>query len=211
MSLSRRSLLLAPAVAAPLLLARGALAQTAGQSTGAEADPRLGERSSGPATAPVTVIEYFSLTCSHCAAFHKEVWPQVKKDLVATGKMRIVWRDFPLDQLALAAAQVARTLPAERYEGFIAALLGSQDRWAFARGADNVAEIAKIAALAGMSRADVDAAVADQNLRRAILEGRLKGEQEHRVNSTPTFVFGSKVVPGGMAYDRFAQQVAEAA
>lgn len=209
MSLSRRSLLLAPAVAAPLVLSRGALAQTGQPAAGA--DPRMGERSSGPATAPVTVIEYFSLTCSHCAAFHKEVWPQVKQELVSAGKMRIVWRDFPLDQLALAAAQVARALPAERYEGFIAALLGSQDRWAFARGADNIAEIAKIAALAGLGRAEVDAAIADQGLRRAILEGRLKAEQEHRVNSTPTFVFGSKVVPGGMAYDRFAQLVAEAA
>lgn len=203
MSLSRRLLLLAPALAMPALLPGLAQAQNP--------DPRLGERASGQASAPVTVVEYFSLTCSHCAAFHKEVWPQVKKDLIEANKMRMVWRDFPLDQLALSAAQVARALPAERYEGFIGALLASQDRWAFARGADNVAEIAKIAALAGLNREQVDAAIADQGLRRAVLEGRLKAEQEHRVSSTPTFVFGSKIVPGGMAFERFAQQVAEAA
>lgn len=205
MSLTRRTLMLAPAALLPL-----APLAAAAQGGGTAAPIGLGERAAGPEGAPVTVIEYFSLTCSHCAAFHRDTWPQVKKELVATGKMRMVWRDFPLDQLALAAAQVARALPAERYEGFIGALLASQDRWAFARGADNVAEIARIAALAGLSRAQVDAAIEDQGLRRAILEGRLKAEQEHKVSSTPSFVFGSKVVPGALPYDRFAQLVGEA-
>ncbi|PHK93584.1 disulfide bond formation protein DsbA [Pseudoroseomonas rhizosphaerae] len=200
MSLTRRTLMLAPAALAPL----AAAAQEARAPIG------LGERAAGPESAPVTVIEYFSLTCSHCATFHRDTWPQVKKELVEAGKMRMVWRDFPLDQLALAAAQVARALPAERYEGFIGALLASQDRWAFARGADNVAEIARIAALAGLSRAQVDAAIADEGLRRAILEGRLKAEQEHKVASTPTFVFGTRTVPGSMPFDRFAQLVGEA-
>ena len=92
-----------------------------------------------------------------------------------TGKLRMVWRDFPLDQLALAAAAVARALPPERYEGFIGALFSTQDRWAFARGADNLAEIAKIAALAGMSRAEVDAALADQALSAASSRCRHEG------------------------------------
>ena len=95
------------------------------------------------------VMEFFSLTCTHCAAFHKEIFPRVKRELVETGPIRMVWRDFPLDQLALAAAAVARSLPAERYEGFIGALLSSQDRWAFTRG-DPTEELAKMAALAGM-------------------------------------------------------------
>lgn len=207
MSLSRRTLLLAPAALMPL--AAHAQGNTPGTAP-AGSDPRLGERSAGQASAPVTVIEYFSLTCSHCAHFHQATWPRVKKELVETGKMRMVWRDFPLDQLALAAAQVARSLPAERYEGFIGALLSTQERWAFNRGADPVAEIARIAALAGMNRAQVDAAIADEGLRRSILEGRLKGEQEHRVNSTPSFVFGRQTVPGAIEFDRFAQLVSEA-
>jgi protein-disulfide isomerase len=200
-------LLLAPAALAPLALAP-LLPFSSAQAQ--EADPRLGLRSAGRADAPATVIEYFSMTCSHCAAFHKETWPQVKANLVETGKLRMVWRDFPLDQLALAAAQVARALPPERYEGFVTALLGSQDRWAFARGADNVAEIAKIAALAGMNRAQVDAAIGDEALRKGILEGRLRADAEYKISSTPTFVFGTKPVPGSMTYDRFAQLAAEA-
>ena len=198
MTLDRRHLLLAAPAAA--LLPDLARAQGA-----AAADPRLGDRSAGRADAPVTVIEYFSLTCSHCAAFHNQTYPQVKSRLIETGKVRLVWRDFPLDQLALAAAVVARALPPERYEGFIGALFSSQDRWAFARGADNIGEIAKVAALAGMSRAQVDAALADQALQRGILEMRMKGQQEHQVSSTPTFVFGGRPQPGAVTYERFAE------
>lgn len=199
MHIARRSLLAVPAAALV-----PALAPSAAQAQAPVADPRLGERSAGKAEAPA-VIEYFSLTCSHCADFHNRTWPQVKSRLVEPGKVRLVWRDFPLDQIALAAAVVARALPAERYEGFISALFASQDRWAFARGADNIAEIAKIAALAGMSRAQVDAALADQALQRGILEGRMKGQQEFNVSSTPTFVFNNRPTPGAVSFERFAE------
>ncbi|UFN51266.1 DsbA family protein [Roseomonas sp. OT10] len=211
MTTPRRAVLLAAALGAPALLSLDARAQGSAPAAPAAGDPRLAERAAGKADAPVTVIEYFSLTCSHCAAFHKETWPKVRSELVETGKIRMVWRDFPLDQLALAAATVARSLPPQHYEAFISALLGSQDRWAFARGINNLDEIAKIAALTGMTRAQFDAAIADQGLQRAILEGRMKAEQEFQVNSTPTFVFGRKPVPGALSFDRFAEQVRQAA
>ncbi len=175
-----------------------------------DADPRLGERSIGKPDAPVTVIEYFSLTCGHCAAFHRDTWPRVKAELVDTGRMRMVWRDFPLDQLALAAAAVARALPAERYEPFIGTLLSTQNRWAFNSNGDPREELFRMAAFAGMNRATFDATLADQALLRAILEARLRGQQQHGVSSTPTFVFGSNVVPGNMPFDNFAQLVAGA-
>jgi protein-disulfide isomerase len=197
----RRSLLALAASLPALTLASPLRAQDA-------ADPRLGERSLGPADAPVTVIEYFSMTCSHCANFHRDVWPRVKRELVETGRMRMVFSDFPLDAVALAAAQVARSFPAERYEPFVSALMATQDRWAFTRS-DPREEIYKVAALAGMSRATFDAALADQALARGILELRLRGERTHNINSTPTFVFGSRTVPGNMSFDRFAQLVAE--
>jgi protein-disulfide isomerase len=211
MTLSRRSLLLAPAVMGPVVALTPVVltsgAARAQGTTPVNADGRLGDRAAGQDSAKVTVLEYFSLTCPHCAAFHKETWPRVKDTLVKDGTVRMVWREFPLDQLALAASQVARTLPAERYEGFVSALFASQDRWAFARGADPIAEIAKIAALAGMSRADFDRAQADDGLKRGILQMRLQAEREHQVNSTPTFVFGSRVVPGEIPFERFAENV----
>jgi protein-disulfide isomerase len=174
-------------------------------------DPRLGERSVGKADAPVTVIEYFSMTCSHCAAFHRETYPRVKQELIDTGRARLVWRDFPLDQIALAAHVTARCLPPERYEGFLDALFRSQDRWAFARGINHLDEIAKVAALAGMSRAEFDACQRDEAVRKAVLENRLKGEREHNVQATPTFVVGGRTVPGAISFDRFRQLVEEAA
>lgn len=208
--LDRRFLLTLAASFAPgLALAQGAApAQPAPPPLAAD-DPRMAERSAGRADAPVTVIEYFSLTCGHCAAFHRETWPRVKSELVETGRMRMVFRDFPLDGLALAAAAVARSLPVERYEPFISTLMSTQDRWAFARGGDPREELFKVAALAGMSRAKYDEVLADQALARAILAARVAGQQEHNITSTPSFVFGTRTVPGNMAFARFAALVAE--
>ena len=132
-------------------------------------DARKGERSFGKSDAKVTVDEFFSLTCSHCAAFSRNTMPELTRNLIDTGKLRFVYHDFPLDQVALLAAQIARALPPDRYEPFIAALLASQDRWAFARGINYTDELWKFAALAGMARATFDSAVADTDLKNWIL------------------------------------------
>ncbi len=173
-------------------------------------DPRLADRVIGKPDARPTVIEYFSLTCGHCAAFHRDTMPRVKSELVETGRCRLVFRDFPLDQLGLAAAGIARSLPPERYEAFISALFANQERWAFGRGGGGPAEeLFKLAALAGMDRATFDRVSVDQALQRGILENRLRAQQEHNVSSTPTFVFGTRVVPGNMPFERFASLVNE--
>ena len=78
-------------------------------------DERKTPRTLGDAAAKVTVMEFFSLTCTHCAAFARETMPQIEKELIAPGKVRFVYRDFPLDQVALTAAMVARYLPPDRY------------------------------------------------------------------------------------------------
>ena len=122
--LTHSAVLLAGGALGTGLLARGAAAQAPAPAAD---NPRLSERSMGQASAPMVVQEFFSLTCSHCGAFHREAWPQVKAELVQTGKVRMVWRDFPLDQIALRAAVVARYFPAEAYEPFISALLHT--RW----------------------------------------------------------------------------------
>lgn len=187
-----------------LLVAGSALAAT--PAMGQAPDPRMAERSVGSASAPMTVQEFFSLTCSHCGAFHRDTWPRVKAELVDTGRIRMVWRDFPLDQVSLRAHAVARAFPAERYDAFISALFATQDRWAYARGVDHKAEIGKIAAVAGMSGAAFEAAWADDDLARAILAQRQAGEQEFRIQATPTFVFNRRVVSGNIPFDRFARE-----
>lgn len=188
-----------------LLAAGGTLAALPAMAQ-APADPRLGERSTGRADAPVTVQEFFSLTCPHCAAFHRETLPRVKTELVETGRIRMVWRDFPLDQIALRAAAVARSFPPASYDAFISALFGSQDRWAFARGIDHKAEVGKIAAVAGMAPAAFDAAWGDDELARGILALRQAAERDYNIQATPSFAFGRRVVSGAIAFDRFARE-----
>ncbi len=165
MFLTRRTLIAASAslVAAPVF------AQTA--------DPRMADRTLGNAKAPVTVQEFFSLTCTHCAAWANGVFPEVKAKLIDTGKIYYIYRDFPLDQVALTAAMVARTLPPERYEAFVNTLFASQDRWAFARDVNTNDEIYKRAALAGMPRPVFDAAIADEKLRAASWPPRTPGRR----------------------------------
>src|SRR3978361_954378 len=158
MPVNRRLLLASLLASAPApLTIRRARAQPA--------DPRMAERSLGSDDAKVVVTEWFSLTCTHCAAFQKETFGQVRAKLIDTGRLRYVWRDFPLDPIPLTAAMVARALPPERYEPFITALLASQDRWAFARGVNSTEELAKFAALAGLSRARFNAAIGDAALK----------------------------------------------
>jgi protein-disulfide isomerase len=179
-------------------------------------DPRLTERSIGRADAKVTVHEFYSLTCPHCASFHKESMPEIRKELIDTGRIRMVFHDFPLDKLALTAAVIARYLPAERYEPFIGALLSSQERWIYARPPSTPTdEIWKLAALAGLSRANFDAALADQATSNALLAMQDKDAKTYQIDSTPSFIFqGPKVASrresGARSYADFAKLVAEA-
>lgn len=172
-----------------------------------EADPRMGERAAGSPTAKVVVHEWFSLTCSHCAEFQKQTFPKVRKELIEKDRIRYVWRDYPLDQVALTAAMVARALPSERYEPFITTLLATQDRWAFARGVNSTEELAKVAALAGMPRQTFDATIADAALKQAILSVQDEAEKTLRVTSTPSFVINGKLTSGAVQYPAFLSAV----
>lgn len=160
-----------------------------------------GERWIGRPDAKVTVIEFFSLTCGHCANFARSVLPGVKEKLIDTGKLRLVFYDYPLDQLALMAAMIARHMPPERYEPFVHALFSTQDRWAFNRGANPTEELWKMAALAGMSRQSFDTALADTALRDWILERARSAQEKWRIDATPSFVVNGEKYPAGMTLE----------
>ncbi len=175
------------------------------------------QRSIGSPKAPVTAIEYFSLTCTHCAHFANAVMPDVKPKLVDTGKLQIIYRDVPLDAVALQAAQVARYLPAEQYYPFIEALFASQDQWAFVpvtdpnNPPDYKALLYPYAALAGMDQTTYQKALTDDKLKAFILQGQQSAETQYNVQATPTFIINGEVKPGAMEYDEFATAVAQAA
>jgi protein-disulfide isomerase len=219
MQISRRGLLGVGGVAFAATGIAGivpsALAQTPPAAPPA-GDPRMAERALGKPDALVRVDEWFSLTCPHCAAFHRDTFPQIQSDLITPGKLRFVFNDFPLDQVALTASMVARSLPPERYEPFVSALFATQDRWAFARGVNSTEELAKMALLAGMSRDAFNAAITDTGLRNAILQRQADASKNYKVDSTPTFIFngpGEKdhSESGERSYAEFAQLVATAA
>jgi len=181
----------------------------AGLASAAEVDTHA-ERGIGKADAKVKVEEFFSLTCSHCAAFAQETFPEIKAKLIDTGKLRWIFRDFPLDQVALTAAMVAHYLPPDRYEPFVLALLASQDRWAFAQGINHNDELWKFAALAGMSKDSFDKAVSDTALRTWILKEQNAAQKQWGIDSTPSFVVNGKEYSGEMSYDAFRKLIPDA-
>jgi protein-disulfide isomerase len=203
MTMLRRSLLQLAGLAATGLLARRADAQTAAAPDLASL---MSERSFGDPKAPVTVAEFFSMTCSHCAAFSREVMPDITAKLITTGKLRFVYHDYPLDQIALTGAMVARALPPERYEPFVSALFASQDRWAFAPEDGNSTEaLAKMAALAGLGRPEFDAVVADDAFKQAILTAQQQATDLYKINATPTFLCNGQSHSGELEYADFVK------
>jgi protein-disulfide isomerase len=199
MPISRRSLLTVVSAG----FASGLVAATA---HAADVDPRA-ERFVGKADAKVTVGEYFSLTCTHCAAFAASTFPEIRKNLVDTGAVRWVFHDYPLDQVALTASQVARYLPVDRYEPFINALFSTQNRWAFGRGNDPTEELWKMAGLAGMSRSTFDKAVGDTSLRDWIIQQQKADTDQWKIDSTPSFVVNNQKYAGEMSYDAFRKLI----
>jgi protein-disulfide isomerase len=152
------------------------------------------EQSLGDPQAPVTIIEYASLTCPHCAQFHTEVLPELKERYIAPGKVRLIYRDFPLDQNALAAAALAHCAGSDRYFSFLDVLFETQASWA--RAEDPIAALKRLGKLGGLSEEQMDACFADQELADGILRTRLEGQNEHQVDSTPTLVIDGETYAG---------------
>jgi protein-disulfide isomerase len=204
MSVSRRFLL----SVVPTGVALTALAASGGVAPArADDDQTRAERFIGKPDAKVTVGEYFSLTCTHCAAFAVGTLPEVKKNLIDTGTVKWVFHDYPLDQVALTAAQVARYLPVDRYDPFVEALFATQNTWAFNRSTDPAEQLWKTAALAGMSRPTFDKAVSDTGLRDWILKQQQADTDKWKIDSTPSFVINGQKYAGDMTYEAFRKLI----
>jgi protein-disulfide isomerase len=159
----------------------------------------------GKPNAPVTIIEYASLTCSHCAQFHNEVLPKLKERYIAPGKVRLIYRDFPLDQTALAAAALAHCAGPDRYFSMLEVLFKTQSNWA--RADDPIAALKQLGKLGGLTDQAMNACLADEQLTNGILQGRLAGENEYKIGSTPTFVIDGKAYPGSRDVEEFAKLI----
>ncbi len=158
----------------------------------------------GNADAPVTIVEYFSLGCPHCKHFHETILPQLKADYLDTGKVRIVFRDFPLDGVALAAAQLTRCVSPMAYFAMVDSLFAQQTTWHVQNGVPQIANIAKGA---GMDQAAFDACIANQPLREKIANGAKEGQEVYQIDSTPTFLINGKKLSGVADYAPFKEAV----
>ena len=159
----------------------------------------------GAQDAPVTVIEYSSFTCGHCAAFHNETLPALKERYIDTGVLRLVFRDFPLDGLALRAGMLARCAPEDQYFSMVQVLFANQRQWATA--ADPVAALMSIGRLAGLSGETIQACLENEALADQIVALRLQGEQKYDIDATPTFIIGGEKVAGNLPLEDFAEQI----
>lgn len=166
------------------------------------------DRILGAEAAPVTIIEYSSLTCPHCARFHKDTLPQLKKDWIDSGKARLVFRHFPLDGLALRAAAVSNCLQGERHFTFLEALFRSQDRWA--RSRDPIKALGAIAGVAGLDEATFQHCVEDEDEMNRILARARAGAEAFDVQSTPTFVVNGRKVTGAVTIEDFEKVLNDA-
>ncbi len=162
----------------------------------------------GSADAPVTMIEYSSLGCPHCASFHRETLPRIKKEYIDTGKVRLVYRDFPLGTPALAASMIARCSGPKKFFGFIEMLFRSQAQWS--RSDNPLAALTRVSRFGGLTEADVEACLKYQPLLESIRKGAEEAQKKHQVNSTPTFIIAGSVISGAQPFETFKKAFEEA-
>ncbi len=152
----------------------------------------LPENVMGSNDAKVTIVEYSSMTCPHCATFHEEVLPTIKKDYIDTGKVRYILREFPLDNLAAAAFMLGRCAPKDKYFPFIEMMYGKQKVWAFGKG-DPLPAMLKLAKGAGFTKEQFDKCLQDPKLLDGINAVRARGSKLG-VNSTPSFFVNGELI-----------------
>ena len=192
--ISRRQLLLGTAALAAMAYATPALAVDQAELNKA---PALGEMALGADEgAKVTLIEYASATCSHCAAFHKDAWKKLKAEYVDTKKIRFIFREFPLDDAALAAFMIARAAPKDSYFPLIDIYFETLETWA-----KNPAEgLLNIAKQAGFTQEKFTLTLKDQELAKNIIAIREDGAK-FGVKGTPAFFLNGEQYEGDRTFD----------
>lgn len=166
----------------------------------------LPENVMGNADAPITIIEYSSMTCPHCAHFHKDTLPELKKKYIDTGKVRYILREFPLDNLAAAAFMLGRCAGPEKYFPLIDALYAQQQSWAYGEGdpTPRLFEATKLAG-AGFTKESFEACLQRQDLLDGINWVRERAGTTFNVRSTPSFFVNGTRLSGAQDLEKFEE------
>jgi protein-disulfide isomerase len=198
---------LAAAFAGSPFTALTALAQAPSAAELNEPGP-LGDMVAGKADAPVTIVEYASMTCSHCATFHVQTYPQLKAKYIDTGKVRYILREFPLDELAAGAFMLARCAGNDKYYEVVDALFKGQSAWAFGR--NPIPPLFAVAKQFGFNEQSFEKCLSDEKMLEGVKAVRQRAAEKFGVNSTPTFFVNGKIFRGAITFPELEQQIAAA-
>jgi protein-disulfide isomerase len=188
----------------PLSLISEALAQTAADVAKPQSLPDM---ALGPADAKVTIVEYASMTCPHCAAFNDQVFPKLKAEYIDTGKVRYVFREFPLDIKAAAGSMLSRCIAngdPKKYFAVTDLLFKTQGDWVTK---DTTAALMRIGKQAGLSEKQVDDCLKDQSLLEKIEADQKYASEVLKVNSTPTFFLNGEKIQGETSLQEFEKKI----
>jgi protein-disulfide isomerase len=168
-----------------------------------DVDKVMGIRAIGNKNAPIKIIEYASMTCSHCAHFHNDVLPVLKEKYIDAGSVYFEFREFPLNDPALKATITARCLPEDKYESFVSLLFKTQDQWA--GGVDYMAALKQNSRLAGLSEEHFQACQDSASIKAKIAERMQEAQDKWKIESTPTFIIndGQEIIKGAMPVEEF--------
>lgn len=168
------------------------------------------DRVMGKADAPLTIIEYASTTCGHCGTFHTQVLPEIKRDFIDTGKVKLIFRDFPTNPagMSIGASMIAHCAAPDQYFGVLGLFMANQERWM--KSQQPLDTIKTMVRLAGLSGEQVDACLKRQDLSDAIQKRAQRGSDAFGINSTPSLVIGSEVISGAQSYDTYKKAIESA-
>ena len=199
--------LVAAAGLSPFGLIRSAAAQDVNAAELAKPVP-LGDVVLGDPNSPVTLIEYASMTCPHCAEFQATVFPKLKADYIDTNKIRYIFREFPLDIKAAAGSMLARCIGKDdpkKYHAVVDLLFATQNTWAAAN--DTSEQLKKLSKQTGMSDEAFSACLSNQSMLDAIKQGQDQAYEKFKVDSTPTFFVNGTKLKGGATYEDFKKLI----
>ena len=185
------------------VLGSGATAAPVPSTDLMEAGP-LGEQALGAENAPVTIIEYASMTCPHCANFAVNVLPKLKEQYISTGKVRFIFREFPFDALAAGAFMLARCTDKDKYFPLIEALFQQQSKWVVQKPMEPLLAIAK---QAGFTQQTFEACLANQKVLEGIEWVRNRATEKFKVDATPTFFINGEMHRGEMSLDEMEKAI----
>jgi len=159
----------------------------------------------GAENAPITIIEYASLSCNHCANFHNDTLADLKTEFIDTEKVRFVFRDFPFNYPALLGSMVLQCIPSDVRYDYMNALFQLQPTWVLRDNNKTIQELYKIMQSGGMAKEEFESCISNKELEEKILQGVINAQNEFNIRSTPSFLINGMLVEGNKTIKEFGQ------